>query len=260
MSEAQRLAELLLEAGQSGTVVFTGAGVSTESGIPDFRSPGGMWTRYAPIDYSDYLTDPEMRRESWRRGLHTYPPLAAAEPNPAHLAIAEWWRGGFVNGVVTQNIDGLHQKAGVDADAVVELHGNAHWIACLLCDARFDRAAVHTRIEAGEADPQCPQCGGMLKATTISFGQPLPTEAVARAQRLHASARLCLVLGSSLVVYPAANLPEVTLEAGGILAIVNYTPTHLDSFATLVSRAAAGALLAETQSIISRVRSSSNSQ
>ena len=250
MSDAQRLAELLLEAGQSGTVVFTGAGVSTESGIPDFRSPGGMWTRYAPIDYSDYLTDPEMRRESWRRGLYTYPPLAAAEPNPAHLAIAEWWRGGFVNGVVTQNIDGLHQKAGVDADAVVELHGNSHWIACLLCDARFDRAAVHTRIEAGEADPQCPQCGGMLKATTISFGQPLPTEAVARAQRLHASARLCLVIGSSLVVYPAANLPEVTLEAGGKLAIVNYTPTHLDSFATLVSRAAAGALLAETQQLL----------
>jgi NAD-dependent deacetylase len=252
VSDAQRLADLLLDAGHLGTVVFTGAGVSTESGIPDFRSPGGIWTRYAPIDYQDYLRDPAMRRESWQRGLHTYPPLAAAEPNAAHLAIADWWRGGLVSGVVTQNIDGLHQKAGVDAEAVVELHGNAHWIACLACEARFDRLGVHARIEAGETDPACPTCGGMLKATTVSFGQPLPPEAVARAQRLHAAARLCLVIGSSLVVYPAASLPEVTLEAGGQLAIVNFTPTHLDPFASLLSRDPAGALLAETQALLAQ--------
>jgi NAD-dependent deacetylase len=250
VSDAQRLANLLLEAGQMGTVVFTGAGVSTESGIPDFRSPGGIWTRYAPIDYADYLTDPALRRESWQRGLHTYPPLAAAEPNAAHLAIAEWWRSGFITGVVTQNIDGLHQKAGVPANAVVELHGNAHWVACLACDASFERSTVHARVEAGEADPACPACGGMLKATTISFGQPLPTAAVAAAQRLHATARLCLVIGSSLVVYPAATLPEVTLSAGGQLAIVNFTPTHLDPFASLVSQEPAGALLAETQTLV----------
>jgi NAD-dependent protein deacetylase/lipoamidase len=252
VSDAQRLADLLLEAGRMGTVVFTGAGVSTESGIPDFRSPGGIWTRYAPIDFADYLGDPAMRRESWQRGLHSYPPLAAAEPNPAHLAIADWWRGGLVNGVVTQNIDGLHQKAGVDADAVVELHGNAHWIACLACAARFGRPSVHARVEAGDLDPACPRCGGMLKATTISFGQPLPTEAVARAQRLHATARLCLVIGSSLVVYPAATLPEVTLDAGGKLAIVNYTETHLDPLATLISREPAGALLAQTRSLLAQ--------
>jgi NAD-dependent deacetylase len=250
MTDAERLAELILDAGRAGTVVFTGAGVSTESGIPDFRSPGGIWTRYAPIEYSDYLRDPEMRRESWRRGLHTYPPMAAAQPNAAHLAIAEWVAAGLISGVVTQNIDGLHQKAGVPDAKVVELHGNAHWIACLHCHARFDRPSVHARVESGEADPACPHCGGLLKAATVSFGQPLPLEAIDAAQKLHASARLCLVIGSSLVVYPAATLPETTLDAGGELAIVNFTETHLDRFATLLSREPAAVLLAETQRLV----------
>ena len=256
-SDAEHLAELVLNAGESGTVVFTGAGVSTESGIPDFRSPGGIWTRYAPIDYSDYVSDREMRRESWRRGLHTYPPIAQAEPNGAHLAIAAWWRAGLVNGVVTQNIDGLHQKAGLPGQAVVELHGNAHWIACLNCKERFERFAIHGRVLGGDEDPACERCGGMLKATTISFGQALPEEAVAEAQRLHAMARLCLVIGSSLVVYPAAVLPEVTLNVGGLLAIVNYTPTHLDHFAAFVSREPAAMLLAKVQALTERSRPAS---
>jgi NAD-dependent deacetylase len=249
--EAERLAALLSEAGGSGTVVFTGAGVSTESGIPDFRSPGGIWTRYAPIDYGEYLRDPEMRRESWRRGLHTYPPIAGAKPNAAHLAIADWWRAGLLQGVVTQNIDGLHQRAGLTDEAVVELHGNAHWVSCLTCGRRFDRPAVHARVLAGDEDPACPGCGGMLKSTTISFGQSLPERAVADARRMHATARLCLVVGSSLVVYPAASLPEVTLDAGGQLAIVNQTPTHLDAFATLVAREPAAVVLGETQRLLS---------
>jgi NAD-dependent deacetylase len=241
--EAQQLAALLLEAGERGTVVFTGAGVSTESGIPDFRSPGGIWTRYAPIDYSDYLRDPSMRRESWQRGLHTYPPILDAQPNAAHCAIAEWWRSDLLVGVVTQNIDGLHQKAGLPDEAVVELHGNAHWVGCLACGERFDRLTIHARVSAGDHDPLCERCGGMLKTTTISFGQELPLQAVARARGWHAEARLCIVIGSSLVVYPAASLPEITLEVGGRLAIVNQTPTHLDHLAVLVSRQLAGALL-----------------
>jgi NAD-dependent deacetylase len=252
--DAKRLAELISEAGNRGTVVFTGAGVSTESGIPDFRSPGGVWTRYAPIDYSDYLSSSAMRRESWQRGLHTYPPIAAAEPNGAHTAIACFYELGLLNGVVTQNIDGLHQKAGVPSDAIVELHGNAHSIGCLSCDARFDRASIHARLAAGEDDPSCPGCGGILKSTTISFGQPLPLDAITDAQRLHATARLCLVIGSSLVVYPAATLPEMTLEAGGKLAIVNFTETHLDPFAALVSRSSAAAVLEETQHLLAGVR------
>lgn len=250
MSDASRLAELVAAAGRAGTVVFTGAGVSTESGIPDFRSPGGIWTRYAPIDYSDYLRDPEMRRESWRRGLHTYPPIAAAQPNAAHCIIAEWFHAGLVSGVVTQNIDGLHQKAGVPPEAVVELHGNSHAVVCLRCAARLDRGAVEARLEACDFDPACEDCGGILKTATVSFGQALPIEAVERAQRLHASARLCLVIGSSLVVYPAAALPAETLDAGGQLAIVNFTETHLDPFAALVSRQAAGSLLTECHTLL----------
>jgi NAD-dependent deacetylase len=250
--DAERLAALLSEAGRSGTVVFTGAGLSTESGIPDFRSPGGIWTRYAPIDYADYLHDTEMRRESWRRGLHTFPSIAAAEPNAAHLAIADWWQAGLLMGVVTQNIDGLHQKAGLADAAVVELHGNAHWVSCLTCGRRFDRPSVHDRVLAGDEDPACPGCGGILKSTTISFGQSLPERAVADARSMHARARLCLVVGSSLVVYPAASLPEVTLDAGGRLAIVNQTPTHLDPFATLVSRDAAAVILGETRRLVGR--------
>jgi NAD-dependent deacetylase len=253
-SSAERLAVLLLEAGERSTVVFTGAGVSTESGIPDFRSPGGIWSRYAPIMYADYVLKPEARRESWRRGLEAYPDMASARPNAAHLAIADWWHAGLVNGVVTQNIDGLHQAAGLPDEAVVELHGNAHRVGCLTCPAQYDRASVQARVVAGEEDPQCPECGGVLKTTTVSFGQPLPHDAIEAAHQLHAQARLCLVVGSSLVVYPAAALPEVTLDAGGRLAIVNQTETHLDQLATLVARERAGELLGAVRALVSSAR------
>jgi NAD-dependent deacetylase len=250
VSDAERLAELLREAGERGTVVFTGAGVSTESGIPDFRSPGGIWSRYAPIMYDEYLRDPQMRRESWRRGLEAYADMADARPNAAHQAIAEWWRDGLVSGVVTQNIDGLHQRAGMPDSAVVELHGNAHSVGCLGCEAQFERREVHARVIEGEPDPACLDCGGILKTTTISFGQQLPAEAMRAAYTLHESARLCLVIGSSLVVYPAAALPELTVDAGGKLAIVNQTETHLDRRATLVARELAGVVLAETRQLV----------
>jgi NAD-dependent deacetylase len=251
-TDAERLAELLREAGPGGTVVFTGAGVSTESGIPDFRGPDGLWKTFAPIEYRDFLSDPAARRESWQRGLHTYAVMQHAQPNAAHRAIADWWRAGLVSGVVTQNIDGLHQRAGLAASAVVELHGNAHGVACLSCEAWFDRPSVHARVLDGEDDPACPDCGGILKTTTVSFGQLLPERAVAEAQRLHASARLCLIVGSSLVVYPAASLPELTLQAGGALAIVNTSETHLDAFASLVSRQPAAVLLGSVPIISSR--------
>jgi NAD-dependent deacetylase len=256
VSHAEQLADLLLDAGERGTVLFTGAGVSTESGIPDFRSPGGIWSRYAPIEYADYLRDPEMRKESWRRGLEAYAPIAAAAPNAAHLAIAEWWHAGLVSRVVTQNIDGLHQRAGLPDSAVIELHGNSHGVLCLRCDARFDRADVHTRVLAGELDPPCPRCGGILKTTTVSFGQPMPRRQMAEAQQAHATARLCLVIGSSLVVTPAAMLPELTLEAGGCLAIVNATATHLDDLAVLVAREQAAVLLGESQHLLAARRAS----
>lgn len=146
----------------------------------------------------------------------------------------------------------MHQKAGVEPEAVVELHGNAHSIVCLQCAARFDRLMIHTRVEAGDEDPLCSQCGGILKTATVSFGQALPVSAVAAAQHLHATARVCLVIGSSLVVYPAATLPELTLDAGGQLAIVNHTPTHLDAFASFISRESAVVVLAATHTTLSR--------
>jgi NAD-dependent deacetylase len=252
MNEADVLGELLAAAGQGGTVVFTGAGVSTESGIPDFRGPSGLWTQNAPIGFRDYLRDPAMRREAWRRGLNTYASIVAAEPNAAHAAIAEWWHAGLVTAVVTQNIDGLHQRAGLPDSAVIELHGNAHWVACLSCHARFDRPSIHQRIGAGELEPACSRCGGMLKSTTISFGQPLPTEAIRRAQQVHRAARLCLVVGSSLVVTPAASLPGETLAGGGQVAIVNHTPTHLDDEAVFVSRTSAAVLLGAVREVLTR--------
>jgi NAD-dependent deacetylase len=247
--DAERLAALVLRAGERGTVVFTGAGVSTESGIPDFRSPGGLWTRYAPIDYGQYMTDPAARAESWQRGRHTYAAIVAAAPNPAHVAIADWWRAGLVAGVVTQNIDALHQRAGVADDVVVELHGNSHRVGCTGCGAVTERMHIHARVVAGEADPPCERCGGILKATTISFGQALEPAVVQAADGLLSEARLCLIVGSSLVVYPAASLPELTLAAGGSLAIVNATETHLDQAAELVSRGPAGEVLGRAASM-----------
>jgi NAD-dependent deacetylase len=251
--ESARLAEIVLDAGPRGTVAFTGAGVSTESGIPDFRSPGGLWSRYAPIGYRAFLTDPAMRAESWRRGLHTYAAIVEARPNPAHLALADWWRLGLVAGVVTQNIDGLHQRAGLPDAAVVELHGTSHRVRCLGCGRLSPRAAIQQRVLAGEADPPCQACGGILKPTTISFGQPLEPAVVAAAERLLGRARLCLIVGSSLVVYPAAELPARTLEAGGSLAIVNATETHLDEWAVFVSRQPAGVLLGQAAALVRAV-------
>jgi NAD-dependent deacetylase len=248
--DVRTLADLIAAAGQRGTVVFTGAGVSTESGIPDFRGPSGLWTQNAPIEYRDFLADPAMRRESWRRGAATYAAIAAAEPNAAHRAIGEWYQHGWLAGVITQNIDGLHQRGGVPEHAIAEIHGNAHWVRCLGCDALWDRASIQARVAAGEAEPDCAICGGILKTTTVAFGQPMPREALEHAERLAGAARLCLVIGSSLVVYPAAALPERTLLAGGRLAVVNATETHLDGRASFISRHPAAVLLGEAATLL----------
>jgi NAD-dependent deacetylase len=224
-------------------MAFTGAGISTESGIPDFRSPGGVWDRYAPIQYRDFLRDAESRRETWRRGLHTYPVVAGARPNAAHLALVELERRGRLGAVVTQNIDGLHQKAGHDPNVVVELHGNAHGVRCLACDAWFEREQIHQRVLAGEEEPPCALCGGTLKPTTVSFGEPMPVEAMRRAEAEARACDLCLVIGSSLVVYPAAAVPEYAVRAGAPLAILNATPTPLDEAAAVVLRGQAAAML-----------------
>ena len=196
-------------------MAFTGAGISTESGIPDFRSPGGIWDRYAPIQFADFLASAEARRETWRRGLQTYPVVAAAEPNAAHLALVELERRGQLLGVVTQNIDGLHLRAGHEPGpgdrAARERPRRA------LPDLRRwrpTRDVVHARVIAGEEEPPCVDCGGILKPTTVSFGEPMPRRPLARAEALMRQADLVLVVGSTLVVYPAAGLPEIGVRAG----------------------------------------------
>jgi NAD-dependent deacetylase len=239
--EVERLAALIAEAGR--IVAFTGAGISTESGIPDFRSPGGIWDRYQPILLQDFMATAEARRETWRRGMHTYPVVLAAAPNPGHLALVELERQGKLTAVVTQNIDGLHQRAGHDPDRVIELHGNAHGVECLGCGAWQTRQEVHDRVTAGEEEPICARCGGILKPTTVSFGQSMPYEPLRRAGQEVAHCDLVLVVGSSLVVYPAADVPRQGVAAGAKLAIVNATPTPLDDYAAVVVRGQAGGVL-----------------
>lgn len=238
---ARQLAHLIASANR--IVAFTGAGVSTESGIPDFRSPGGVWDRYAPIDFKEFLRDPEARRETWRRGLHTYPVVAAARPNPAHHALMRLERRGKLHAIVTQNVDGLHQKAGHAPQRVVELHGNAHGVRCLDCGASYSRRAIHERVVGGEEEPRCEGCGGTLKPTSVSFGEPMPAGEVRRAERAARESDLMLVIGSSLVVFPAAAVPRVAVAEGAKLAIVNQTETYLDGTACVVLRGKAGEVL-----------------
>ena len=248
----EALADLI--AGSQRIVAFTGAGISTESGIPDFRSPGGIWDRYAPIQFADFLASAEARKETWRRGLQTYPVVAAAEPNAAHLALVELERRGQLIGVVTQNIDGLHHRAGHEPDRVIELHGNAHGVRCLTCEMEATREVVHARVTAGEEEPPCVDCGGILKPTTVSFGEPMPRRPLARAETLMRQADLVLVVGSTLVVYPAAGLPEIGVRGGSKLAIVNMTLTPLDDLAAVVVHGKAGAVLPPAVALAAEAR------
>lgn len=226
------------------TVAFTGAGISTESGLPDFRSPTGIWSRYDPNEFSfqRFLSNPESRRAYWRWGAEFYPLLRAAEPNPGHYALAELERRGRLRGLVTQNIDGLHQRAG--SRAVVELHGNALTVACLGCGKEWPRAEVHRWIvELGVDDPACDDCHGILKPTTISFGQAMPEVETKYAFLLASECDLLLAIGTSLAVFPAAALVPAAKEAGARVVIVNRGPTELDALADLKLEGAAGDIL-----------------
>jgi NAD-dependent deacetylase len=215
-------------------VVFTGAGISTESGIPDFRSPGGIWTRMAPIDFAEFLASEEARRETWRRRFAMEETFRAAAPNRGHRAVAELVRRGTVAVVVTQNIDGLHQASGVPAGQVVELHGNTTWAHCLDCARRYELDAVRAAFERDETPPRCDDCGGFVKTATVSFGQAMPIAAMRRAETETLAADLFIVAGSSLVVYPAAGFPELAKRNRAALVIVNREATALDPIADLV--------------------------
>ena len=224
-------------------VAFTGAGVSTESGIPDFRSPGGVWSRFDPTEmtYQSFMTSVETRRRYWELGRLLYPVIRAARPGAAHRALTALWRLGRLDCCITQNVDGLHQRAGLPASCVLELHGNATRARCLDCTAAFARDDVHAWPEfiAGEI-PHCPRCGGTIKPTTILFGEAMPRSVLVEAEHRAQAADVFVVVGSSLAVYPAAYLPRHARQAGARLAVVNLTPTPLDHDADVVVRGGAG--------------------
>ena len=241
MADIDRLARMIAEARR--IVAFTGAGISTESGIPDFRSPGGIWTRYKPIEFGDFLASAEMRRESWRRKFATHETLQKATPNAGHRALARLVELGKMPAIITQNIDGLHQASGVPDDKVIELHGNTTYAACLGCRRRYELDWVREIFAADEQLPVCTACGGHIKTATISFGQSMPEAEMAKAHEVALTADLFIVLGSSLVVYPAAGFPIMAKRNGSRLVIVNREPTDQDDLADLVINAEIGATM-----------------
>jgi NAD-dependent deacetylase len=220
-------------AGAARVVVLTGAGISTDSGIPDFRGPNGLWTKNPAAEKSatlqNYLADPELRKVAWRNRLGT--PAWTAEPNPGHHALVELERQGRLHALVTQNIDGLHQKAGHDPDKVIEVHGTVWWTRCWDCDDRRVMSETLDRVRAGEEDPPCRVCGGILKSDTISFGQALVPEVIDRALRVSEECDVLLAVGSTLSVFPAANCVPRAKSAGASVVIVNGDETAMDHYA-----------------------------
>ncbi|MCC9606984.1 Sir2 family NAD-dependent protein deacetylase [Blastopirellula sp. JC732] len=243
MSEADDIALVAkwLAASKS-TVLFTGAGISTESGIPDFRSPGGVWTRYRTIYFDEFCRSPSARREYWEQKAEAHTEFAAAAPNAGHQVLAEWESRGVARGVITQNIDGLHQIAG--NQNVLELHGTARAATCLDCSARFDIEPLIAEFRQTGQVPLCPKCvKGRLKHATVSFGQMLPTDVLERAYDWCGEAELILAIGSSLVVTPAADLPVYVKRNGGRIVILNRDETGLDSIADVKLTGGIGATL-----------------
>jgi NAD-dependent deacetylase len=216
-------------------VPFTGAGISTETGIPDFRSPGGLWTRNRPIAFDEFVASSEARDESWRRRFAMEPVFAAARPGRGHRALASLYKAGKIPAVITQNIDNLHQMSGFAADHVVELHGNTTYARCIGCGQAYDLSWVKQRFDA-EGAPDCTVCDEPVKTATISFGQAMPEEEMRRAAELAQRCDLFLAIGSSLVVWPAAGFPLMAKNSGAGLVIINNEPTEQDDMADLVIR------------------------
>ena len=241
--EAKALSDLLRAS--KCAVVFTGAGISTESGIPDFRSPGGIWTQMAPIEFRDFVRAPDMRREAWRRRFAMEEMFSTVSPNAGHKAVADLVKRRTVSHVITQNIDNLHQDSGVADEQIIEIHGNTRYAKCLDCGARVELGPIRAHFEKHGDPPDCSACGGIVKTATISFGQAMPELEMARAEQATLACDLFIVLGSSLVVYPAAGFPLLAKRNGARLAIVNREATDQDSFADLVIHREIGPTLGE---------------
>ena len=217
-------------------LVFVGAGLSTESGIPDFRSPGGIWDKYDPsdFDFHKFVSDERAREKYWQMSAEYYAVMRDALPNQAHLSIKKLEDTGKLLAIVTQNIDHLHHKAGNSPDKIIEIHGTAFSVSCLSCNKPYDRDEIEERIKSGVTVPYCDDCSGILKPDTVSFGQAMPEDKMARSLRHAQECDLCIVLGSSLVVYPAASIPALAVESKASLMIINRDETPLDRYATLV--------------------------
>ena len=239
--EAQAARRLV--AGAARIVGFTGAGISTESGVPDFRGPNGVWARNRIVDFREFVSSEAGRIEYWRQKAAAWPAMRDARPNAGHHAFVELHRQGRLDALITQNIERLHQRSGLPADKVLELHGTTTEAVCLSCGDRITSDEACRRIEEGERAPRCRPCGGFLKPATISFGQAMPHDVMPRAQAAAESCDLMLAVGSSLVVEPAASIPRAARQAGARLVIVNREPTPLDGLADAVARGEIGAVL-----------------
>ena len=234
--------QIAAKMGTGKNVVFTGAGISTESGIPDYRSQGGIWDEFKPVYFDAFMSEKNARIEYWRQKAAMYDDLQKAKPNAAHLALAEIYDHGRLAAVITQNIDGLHQESGIPAEDVIELHGNTRRVRCMSCDALSTDHEAFKRITSGDSAPDC-SCGGYLKPDTISFGQAMPEDEVKRATALAQGCDLFLVVGSTLLVHPAALLPDMARRSGAFLAIVNLSETPYDAVCDVRIQGKAGEVL-----------------
>lgn len=244
--QIQRLADRLRET--DAAVAFTGAGVSTESGIADFRSPGGVWTRYRTVYYDEFVRSADARREYWRMKKELYPEFMAARPNPAHRVLADFEKAGLLRGVITQNIDGLHQEAG--SRRVLELHGTGRFVECIGCGQRWPSPEIFEKYRDADAVPECDRCGGVMKPAVVMFGEMLPEDVLEEARSLSSAADVYLAIGSSLVVEPAASLPLHAKHMGAFLAIINRDPTPLDAYADVLLRGSAGEILSRLAALV----------
>jgi len=245
-SDQTALLAAWLDEAKSG-IAFTGAGISTESGIPDFRSPGGLWSKNQPIEFQDFLDSPEARKESWRRRFAIEDTFAAARPTLGHQVLADYLAAGALSHIVTQNIDNLHQTSGIPDDRIIELHGNTTYAACIDCSLRVSIDWVRSRMGEDEMPPDCDACGGFIKTATVSFGQPMPGDAMAATRKAVVDSDIFLAIGSSLVVYPAAGFPMLAKEHGATLVIINREATPLDPIADLVIHGEIGAVLRDVR-------------
>ncbi len=243
--QTERLAEAICSSKR--IVAFTGAGISTESGISDYRSPGGIWDRYDPADinFQGFLSSEKSRKIYWRFSRELYQPIKDAEPNDAHLALAELEKMGKLDCVITQNIDGLHERAGSSPEKVIELHGTVFKVRCLGCQREWPRDEIEERLGKGEEIPLCTECGGLLKPATVSFGQSMPQKETAEAFRRARDCELLIAIGSSLLVQPAASVPLEAVRSGAKLAILNLTETPLDGYADFLIRDKIGGVMRE---------------